>query len=78
MATPATTLSTSSAAPSPGSRRAAVYRAGLAWFGAAAFVWIFFIIYKGAFTTSIGAGMVFPDWPLSNGSLNPAGCRTRT
>ncbi|MEN9840994.1 MAG: hypothetical protein RL376_794, partial [Verrucomicrobiota bacterium] len=38
-----------------------------------AFVWIFFIIYKGAFTTSIGAGMVFPDWPLSNGSLNPEG-----
>jgi cytochrome c oxidase assembly protein subunit 15 len=27
----------------------------------------------GAFTTSIGAGMIFPDWPLSNNSLNPAG-----
>ena len=27
----------------------------------------------GAFTTSIGAGMIFPDWPLSNGSLNPHG-----
>ena len=27
----------------------------------------------GAFTTSIGAGMVFLDWPLSNGSLNPDG-----
>ncbi len=73
MASSATTLSTTSTAPSPGPRRAAVYRAGLAWFSAAAFVWIFFIIYKGAFTTSIGAGMVFPDWPLSNGSLNPAG-----
>lgn len=30
-------------------------------------------LYKGAHTTSIGAGMVFPDWPLSNGSLNPEG-----
>jgi cytochrome c oxidase assembly protein subunit 15 len=27
----------------------------------------------GAFTTSIGAGMAFPDWPLSNGSINPEG-----
>jgi cytochrome c oxidase assembly protein subunit 15 len=27
----------------------------------------------GAFTTSIGAGMAFQDWPLSNGSLNPDG-----
>ena len=73
MATPATSHPASSAAPATGPRRASRYRAGLAWFGAAAFVWIFFIIYKGAFTTSIGAGMVFPDWPLSNGSLNPAG-----
>jgi len=31
------------------------------------------LIYKGAFTTTIGAGMVFADWPLSNGSLNPEG-----
>jgi cytochrome c oxidase assembly protein subunit 15 len=30
----------------------------------------------GAFTTTIGAGMAFPDWPLSNGSLNPAGWMT--
>ncbi len=57
----------------PGSRRATFYRPGLAWFATAAFFWIFFIIYKGAFTTSIGAGMVFPDWPLSNGSINPTG-----
>lgn len=32
-----------------------------------------FLLYAGGFTTSIGAGMVFPDWPLSNGSLNPEG-----
>lgn len=32
-----------------------------------------FLLYAGGFTTSIGAGMVFPDWPLSNGSLNPDG-----
>jgi cytochrome c oxidase assembly protein subunit 15 len=31
------------------------------------------LIGLGALTTSIGAGMVFADWPLSNGSLNPAG-----
>lgn len=63
-----------SASPTPAQgRRSAGYQAGLAVFAWIAFVWIFFIIYKGAFTTSIGAGMVFPDWPLSNGSLNPAG-----
>lgn len=31
------------------------------------------LLYAGGFTTTIGAGMVFPDWPLSNGSLNPPG-----
>lgn len=35
--------------------------------------WVFVLVSLGAFTTSIGAGMAFPDWPLSNGSLNPAG-----
>ncbi|MEO0054105.1 MAG: hypothetical protein RLZZ50_52 [Verrucomicrobiota bacterium] len=73
MATPATTLPVSNAPRLPGAARTAAYRPSLAWFSGAAFVWIFFIIYKGAFTTSIGAGMVFPDWPLSNGSLNPEG-----
>lgn len=75
MATPAPTtpLSSGTTAASPSPRRAPAYRPGLAWFAAIAFFWIFFIIYKGALTTSIGAGMVFPDWPLSNGSLNPAG-----
>jgi|TARA_B110000037_G_scaffold29139_1_gene34765 cytochrome c oxidase assembly protein subunit 15 len=31
------------------------------------------VVYAGGFTTTIGAGMVFLDWPLSNGSLNPPG-----
>lgn len=31
------------------------------------------LLYAGGFTTTIGAGMAFPDWPLSNGSLNPDG-----
>jgi len=35
--------------------------------------WVFVLVTLGAFTTTIGAGMVFPDWPLSNGSLNPEG-----
>ena len=78
MVTPASTSPHSSASAggsgtAPGPRRSPAFRPGLAWFAAIAFFWIFFIIYKGAFTTSIGAGMVFPDWPLSNGSLNPDG-----
>jgi cytochrome c oxidase assembly protein subunit 15 len=36
-------------------------------------VWVFVLVTLGAFTTSIGAGMAFPDWPLSNGSVNPNG-----
>ena len=36
-------------------------------------IWVFILVSLGAFTTSIGAGMAFPDWPLSNGSLNPIG-----
>jgi cytochrome c oxidase assembly protein subunit 15 len=79
MASPATTSSLSSlssgSAPAA-TRRVTAYQPGLAWFAGFAFFWIFFIIYKGAFTTSIGAGMVFPDWPLSNGSLNPKGWLT--
>lgn len=78
----ATTASTTPALPSvtpgkalraPAPQRVIAYQSGLAWFATFSFVWIFFIIYKGAFTTSIGAGMVFPDWPLSHGSLNPEG-----
>jgi len=33
----------------------------------------FALILIGAHTTTSGAGMAFPDWPLSNGSINPAG-----
>lgn len=30
------------------------------------------LIYAGGLVTTIGAGMIFPDWPLSNDSFNPA------
>lgn len=33
----------------------------------------FWLIFTGGHTTTSGAGMAFPDWPLSNGSLNPHG-----
>ncbi|MDR3406660.1 MAG: COX15/CtaA family protein [Chthoniobacter sp.] len=33
----------------------------------------FVLIFIGGYTTTSGAGMAFADWPLSNGSLNPAG-----
>jgi cytochrome c oxidase assembly protein subunit 15 len=36
----------------------------------------FWLIFTGGHTTTSGAGMAFPDWPLSNGSLNPAGWLT--
>jgi cytochrome c oxidase assembly protein subunit 15 len=54
-------------------RRTNDYKPGLAWFAAFGTVWVFVLVILGAYTTSIGAGMVFADWPLSNGSLNPAG-----
>ncbi|MFZ9682911.1 MAG: COX15/CtaA family protein, partial [Cephaloticoccus sp.] len=50
-----------------------VYRPALAWFAALGATWVFVLVTLGAFTTSIGAGMAFPDWPLSNGSVNPEG-----
>jgi cytochrome c oxidase assembly protein subunit 15 len=49
------------------------YQPALALFAALGAVWVFVLVSLGAFTTSIGAGMAFPDWPLSNGSLNPTG-----
>lgn len=58
---------------SPPDRRTAAYRPALAWFAGLGAAWVFVLVVLGAFTTSIGAGMVFPDWPLSNGSLNPTG-----
>jgi len=33
----------------------------------------FLLLAAGGIVTSRDAGMVFPDWPLSNGSLNPEG-----
>ena len=59
-------------APSPSSRPL-VYRPALAAFAALGCAWVFVLVTLGAFTTSINAGMAFPDWPLSNGSLNPSG-----
>ena len=53
--------------------RTDAYQPALAVFAAFGATWVFVLVVLGAFTTSIGAGMVFPDWPLSNGSLNPAG-----
>jgi cytochrome c oxidase assembly protein subunit 15 len=53
--------------------RTPAYKPGIARLAVASIVWTIVPICLGAFTTSIGAGMAFPDWPLSNGSLNPAG-----
>jgi len=61
--------------PAPG-RRTARYQRGLAWFTLIGGAWVLTLVMLGAFTTSINAGMVFPDWPLSNGSLNPEGWLT--
>lgn len=60
-------------APTPTPTRSPEYNPGLALFAALGTTWVFVLVTLGAFTTSIGAGMVFPDWPLSNGSLNPQG-----
>ncbi len=56
--------------------RTATYKPALAWFAALGSVWVFVLVALGAFTTTIGAGMAFPDWPLSNGSVNPHGWLT--
>ncbi len=55
------------------SSRTAAYRPALAWFATLGSAWVFVLVMLGAFTTTIGAGMAFPDWPLSNGSVNPRG-----
>src|SRR5258708_110034 len=57
----------------PPSPRTASYKPMLAWFAGIGSFWVFVLVMLGAFTTSIGAGMAFADWPLSNGSLNPKG-----
>ncbi len=56
--------------------RTAAYKPTLAVFAAFGSAWVFLLVALGAFTTSIGAGMAFSDWPLSNGSLNPHGWLT--
>ncbi|MBI2516643.1 MAG: COX15/CtaA family protein [Opitutae bacterium] len=53
--------------------RTSTYQPGLAWFAALGSAWVFVLVTLGAFTTTIGAGMAFADWPLSNGSVNPHG-----
>jgi cytochrome c oxidase assembly protein subunit 15 len=58
------------------SSRTSSYKPALAWFAALGAAWVFGVVTLGAFTTSIHAGMVFPDWPLSNGSINPDGWLT--
>jgi len=63
-------------APSTDSRRSYGHKPSLAVFSAFSAVWVFLLVTLGAFTTTIGAGMAFPDWPLSNGSLNPKGWLT--
>jgi len=52
------------------------HKPALALFAGAAAAWVFVLVALGAFTTTIGAGMAFADWPLSNGSLNPSGWLT--
>jgi cytochrome c oxidase assembly protein subunit 15 len=56
--------------------RTSTYQPGLAWFAALGSAWVFVLVALGALTTSLGAGMAFPDWPLSNGSINPHGWLT--
>ncbi|MDB6128026.1 MAG: cytochrome oxidase assembly [Verrucomicrobia bacterium] len=58
------------------SQRTAACKPALAVFAAIAAAWVFVLVVLGAFTTTIGAGMVFSDWPLSNGSINPHGWLT--
>jgi cytochrome c oxidase assembly protein subunit 15 len=64
-------MTTSSPAPRTGQ-----YRAGLAWFAGVGTLWVFVLVFLGAYTTSTNSGMAFPDWPLSNGSVNPPGWLT--
>ncbi len=57
--------------------RTSSYKRGLFWFATLSSLWVFVLVSLGAFTTTIGAGMAFPDWPLSNGSVNPHGWLTQ-
>ena len=49
------------------------YKPFLFYFSVFAVVWVILLLYAGAYTTSIQAGMAFLDWPLSNSSINPDG-----
>ena len=49
------------------------YNPALFYFCLFAAFWAIGLLYAGAYTTSIRAGMAFLDWPLSNSSLNPDG-----
>lgn len=53
--------------------RTSGYKPLFAWFCAFALLWTILLLKAGGFTTSIEAGMVFLDWPLSHGSVNPEG-----
>jgi cytochrome c oxidase assembly protein subunit 15 len=57
----------------PTTRRTSTHKPALAVFAAVGSIWVFLLVTLGAFTTTIGAGMAFPDWPLSHGSINPTG-----
>ncbi len=61
--------------PTP-STHTPTHRPSLALFAGFASTWVFILVALGAFTTTIGAGMVFLDWPTSNGSFNPPGWLT--
>ncbi len=52
------------------------YKRGLFLFTVFAMAWATLLLYAGAYTTSIEAGMAFLDWPLSNSSVNPDGWLT--
>ncbi|WP_309384338.1 COX15/CtaA family protein [Cerasicoccus frondis] len=58
--------------PSP-TKRQDRYQPALFWFALFALCWSLLLLYAGAYTTSIQAGMVFLDWPLSNSSVMPDG-----
>lgn len=56
--------------------RTAEFKPGLFKFALFAVFWAVLLLKAGYITTTIEAGMVFLDWPLSNGSLNPEGWLT--
>lgn len=53
--------------------RTSSYKPWLFAFSVFAALWTIGLLYAGAWTTSIQAGMAFLDWPLSNSSVNPDG-----